>query len=169
MGSIRAQWAASGWEAGPAGYPVTDELPTPDGVGRYNHFSRADGASIYWTSGSGAHMIMGAIRAKWSEMGWERGPAGYPITDELGTPDGRGRYNHFSRGDGASIYWTNGTGAHAIYGLIRQRWAALGWETGRLRYPTSDEYGVSGGRRNDFSGGTVTFVFSSGTVQVVYR
>jgi uncharacterized protein with LGFP repeats len=49
---------------------------------------------------------------------------GYPTTDELSTPDGIGRYNHFDKA--GSIYWTPGTGAHEVYGAIRQRWSALG-------------------------------------------
>jgi outer membrane protein assembly factor BamB len=168
-GMVAEHYRAMGGPTGMLGYPITDELPTPDGLGWYNHFSRADGASIYFTNGSRAHAIYGSIRTKWAELGWELSPVGYPITDELGTPDGIGRYNHFSRADGGSIYSSPSTGSHVIYGSIRAKWASLGWENSRLRYPTSDEYAVSGGRRNDFSGGTATFVNSAGSVQVVYR
>jgi uncharacterized protein with LGFP repeats len=168
-GGIRAKWAELNWELGPLGFPTTDETPTPDGIGRYNHFSRADGGSIYSSPSTGSHAIYGGIRAKWAALNWELGPLGYPATDELPTPDGIGRYNHFSRADGASIYSSPSTGSHAIYGSIRAKWASLGWENSRLRYPTSDEYGVSVGRRNDFTGGTATFVNSANSVQVVYR
>jgi uncharacterized protein with LGFP repeats len=168
QGTIRAKWASMGWERGPQGYPITDELTTPDGVGKYNHFSRADGASIYWSPGSGgAWSIQGQIRDRWAALGWEAGPLGYPVTDELTTPDGIGRYNQFSKA--GSIYWTASTGAHGIYGLIRQRWASMGWERSSLGYPTSDEYGINGGRRNDFVHGWITFWFSNGSVQVTYR
>jgi hypothetical protein len=37
------------------------------------------------------------------------------------------------------VYWTGLTGAHEVHGLIRDRWAALGWEQGALGYPISDE------------------------------
>ncbi len=47
---IRAKWLALGAETGPLGYPITDEKSAPDGVGRYNHFSGAGGASIYWSA-----------------------------------------------------------------------------------------------------------------------
>jgi uncharacterized protein with LGFP repeats len=46
--------------------PLTDESPTPDGIGRFNHFQ---GGSIYWTPGIGAHEVHGAIRDKWASMG----------------------------------------------------------------------------------------------------
>ncbi|MGY1916833.1 DUF3152 domain-containing protein [Blastococcus sp. SYSU DS0973] len=166
-GAIRARWAETGWERGPLGYPVTGELGTPDGQGRFNHFSRPGGASIYWTADTGAHEIYGAIRTRWAETGWERGPLGYPVTGELGTPDGQGRFNHFSRPGGASIYWTADTGAHEIYGAIRTRWAETGWERGPLGYPTSGVDDVAGGSRVDFQGGYITLDSATGETEVV--
>ncbi|KAA9154184.1 choice-of-anchor D domain-containing protein [Amycolatopsis acidicola] len=163
QGAIRAKWASFGWETGPQGYPITDELTTPDGVGKYNHFSRADGASIYWAPNSGgAWSIQGQIRDRWAATGWEAGPLGYPTTDELTTPDGVGRYNHFTKS--GSIYWTPSTGPAAIYGLIRNKWASLGWERSRLGYPTTDEFGINGGRQNNFQHGWITFWYDTGAV-----
>jgi glucose/arabinose dehydrogenase len=157
-GGIRVVWAHHGWEQG-LGYPVTDETSTPDGVGRYNHFSR--GGSIYWTPSTGAHEVHGAIRGVWANTGWERG-LGYPLTDETGTPDGVGRYNHFSKG--GSIYWTPSTGAHETFGAIRTRWAALGWERSYLGYPTSGEFSIPGGRRSNFQYGFITWNATTGQV-----
>src|SRR5262249_50288444 len=123
QGAIRDKWIQLGSEGG-LGYPTTDELIAPDGVGRYNHFSRdSNAASVYWRPSTGAHAIKGAIRSQWASLGWETG-LGYPATDELTTPDGVGRCNHFSKS--ASIYWTPSTGAWALYGAIRDRWASLG-------------------------------------------
>ena len=145
-GAIREKWSQLNWEKGPLGYPTTDELTTPEGIGRYNHFSKA--GSIYWTPANGAHGIWGLIRQVWQQLGWETGPMGYPVTDELTTPDGVGRYNHFDKA--ASIYFSPGTGAHEVHGAIRARWAALGWERSYLGYPRSGEFNFDGGRRNDF-------------------
>ncbi|MFI5607232.1 PQQ-dependent sugar dehydrogenase [Amycolatopsis sp. NPDC051903] len=150
-GAIRQKWAAYGWERG-LGYPATDESTTPDGVGRYNHFT--GGASIYWTPGTGAHEIGGAIKQKWAAYGWERG-FGYPTTDESVTPNGIGRYNHFT--GNVSIYWSAATGAHNVQGEIRKRWAALGWEKSYLGLPTSDEYRYGSGYRSDFQGGYIVW------------
>ncbi|TKG69918.1 PQQ-dependent sugar dehydrogenase [Prauserella endophytica] len=159
-GEIRKKWASLGWENGPLGYPTTDETATPDGRGRYNHFSKT--GSIYWTAATGAHGIWGEIRKRWAALGWENGPLGYPTTDERVTPDGRGRYNHFSKT--GSIYWTAGTGARDIYGAIRTRWAALGWERSYLGYPTSGEFAVTGGRRNNFQHGYIQWTAATGAV-----
>ncbi|AGM10288.1 PQQ-dependent sugar dehydrogenase [Amycolatopsis keratiniphila] len=159
-GRIRVKWAALGWESGPLGYPTTDELPTPDGAGRYNHFSKK--ASIYYTVPTDARAIWGRIRVRWEALGWETGPLGYPTTDESATPDGVGRYNHFTKA--GSIYWTMATDSHAIYGAIRQRWAALGWERSYLRYPATDEFGIAIGRQSSFQSGYITWNRSTGQV-----
>lgn len=131
-GSIYSKWLQLGGLS--YGSCITDELVTPDGVGRFNHFS--DGKSIYWTSQLGSFAIYGSIRAKWASMGWERSFLGYPVTDELGTPDGIGRYNHFQNG---SIYAHPTLGTYEIHGGIREKWASLGWENSSLGYPVSDQ------------------------------
>ena len=83
------------------------------------------------------HEVHGAILEKYQELGAESSFLGYPTTDESGTPDGVGRFNHFQAG---SIYWTPSTGAHEVHGLIRDYWAANGWErNAALGYPITDE------------------------------
>jgi hypothetical protein len=168
-GAIRQHWASLGWEVGPMGYPTTDELGTPDGVGRFNHFDGSgDDASIYWTPKTGAQSVEGPLRAHWQALGWETGPLGYPTTDLQATPDGLGYYNHFAGkdGTGASIYWTFDTGAWSVQGAIRAAWAGQGWEVGPLGYPISDEYAVTGGRQNDFTGGTITWNAATGHITI---
>jgi uncharacterized protein with LGFP repeats len=159
LGAIHQTFVVLGGQ-GKLGYPITDETGTPDRVGRYNHFSN-DG-SIYWTPSTGAHAVYGAIHDRWSATGWEAGPVGYPTTNETGTPDGIGRYNHFNGSGGSSIYWTPSTGAHAIYGAIRGLWSSMGWERSWLGYPTSDEYSVPGGRQNNFQNGYIVWTASTG-------
>ena len=86
---------------------------------------------------AGAFEVHGAIREKFLSLGAEASILGYPTTDESGTPDGVGRFNHFQ---GGSIYWTPNTTAHEVHGLIRDRWASLGWERNpQLGYPIGDE------------------------------
>lgn len=158
-GLIRDRWAALGWEAGVCGYPITDESGCPDAVGRFNHFTgkNAFGASIYYTPSTGANEVHGSIREHWKALGWETGVCGYPTTNETKCPDNIGYYNHFSKN--ASIYWSPSTGAWCVGGLIRDKWASLGWERSSLGYPKSDEYTPAGTnwRRSDFQNGTITF------------
>jgi hypothetical protein len=143
-GAILAKYMQFNSESGILGYPLTDETETSDRRGRYNHF---EGGSIYWHPMTGAFEIHGAIRDKWRSMGAEN--LGYPVTDELGTGDGSGRFNHFQdvlRSVSTveqSIYWTPATGAHFIQGPLRRRWAELGWERSFLGYPIDDQGGWS--------------------------
>ncbi len=144
-GAIHDKWSALGWEN--FGYPSTDESGTPDGVGRFNHFHNLkfnSDSSIYYTPQTGAHEVHGAIRDKWSALGWEN--FGYPSTDESGTSDGVGRFNHFHNlkfNSDSSIYYTPQTGAHEVHGIIRDKWSALGWEN--FGYPSTDESGTPDG------------------------
>jgi uncharacterized protein with LGFP repeats len=133
-------------------------------VGRFNHFQNG---SIYWTQATGAWEVHGNIRNKWEALGWETGVLGYPVTDEMTTPDGIGRYNHFRKGTTeGSIYWTPTTGAWEVHGLIREKWKSLGWETSALGYPVSDEYAVTGGRESEFQKGYITYNASTGALTV---
>jgi hypothetical protein len=163
-GAIKAHYDALGGCDSFLGGPLIGETGTPDGIGRYNHF--ANHGSIYWTGAYGAWSIHGLIRDHWQALGWETSALGYPVTDETGTPDGVGRYNHFKNprlnNQGGSIYWTPALGAHEVHGAIRDFWANQGWERGPLGYPTSDEYAVSVGRRSDFEHGTITFNSTTG-------
>jgi LGFP repeat/PAN domain len=107
-GAIRDLWSSIGWERSVQGYPLTDQLITPDGIGAYNHFQNG---SIYWTPLTGAHEVHGAIRGKWSAMGWELSPLGYPVSDETDEIDGSGRFNVFEHG---TIHWRRSDGAITV-------------------------------------------------------
>ncbi|WP_138760892.1 LGFP repeat-containing protein [Modestobacter altitudinis] len=50
-GAIAEKWTSLGTLSTGFGVPTTNELTTPDRVGRYNHF--ATGSSIYWTPATG--------------------------------------------------------------------------------------------------------------------
>ena len=75
-GAIRERWLAMGREQSSIGYPLTDETPTPEGVGRFNHFQRG---SIYWHLSTGAHDVQDRIRERWAELRWEQGFLGFPV------------------------------------------------------------------------------------------
>jgi uncharacterized protein with LGFP repeats len=141
-GQIWGVYTAAG---GPAvlGAPLTDELGTPDGVGRYNHF--ANGASIYWTAATGAQLVQGQIRNLWQQTGWENGPLGYPTSGEKA--GGGGRYTSFQKG---TVFWTAAAGAVELHGSLAEEWIARGglqWAV-----PTSSTQSVAGGLAAGFSG-----------------
>ncbi|GAB2652941.1 hypothetical protein GCM10027271_08960 [Saccharopolyspora gloriosae] len=157
-GDIAARYNAVGGY-GVLGAAEFDERSTPGGEGRYNHFAGSDAtgrASIYWTPATGAQGVWGPVRTFWESKGWEIGYLGFPTKTTSVTADGAGAYNHFDGRDdaGASVYWSESTGAHSVQGEIRNAWAAQGWETGALGYPTTDELAVAdgSGRYNEFAG-----------------
>ncbi|MBC6982953.1 hypothetical protein H8B08_14490, partial [Caulobacter sp. 17J80-11] len=167
-GRIGEKYAALGAAAGPLGAPIGDEAEAAYG-GRRHLFKEG---VIYW------HPRIGEAYAVWGAIGrkhWELGGVayGYPITDERATPDGRGRYNHFRAVQAAgapesSIYWTPQTGAHAVYGLIRDAWARGGWERGALGYPTSDEFQDGKYRRSNFERGYILWAPDTGVKVVAW-
>jgi hypothetical protein len=75
--------------------PINDTTGTPDGIGSYTHFQ--NGASIYWSPDTGAHLVYGAIRTLWEQLGWEKSYLGYPLTDE--SPAGNLRRSTFEHGN----------------------------------------------------------------------
>ena len=103
LGEIRQRWARGGWENGLLGFPLVDETPTPVKAGAFNHFQ---GGSVYWSPRTGAHPVHGAIRARWSALGWENSWLGFPTSDEYAVPGGRR-----SDFEGGSITWDAATGA----------------------------------------------------------
>jgi uncharacterized protein with LGFP repeats len=148
-GFIRDKWSSMGWERSFLGYPLSDEESMADGRGRYSNFQ---GGTIFWSTQTGAHELHSEIMRKWVSVGGSRGFLGYPVTDELVTPDRRGHYAHFA---GGSIYWSPESGAHEVHGAIRDKWSALQWERGALRYPISDEIQDGVYRRSNFQHGYI--------------
>jgi uncharacterized protein with LGFP repeats len=65
-------------------------------------------STIAWSAPTGAHVVHGEIRSLWLKRGGESGELGYPISDELPTPNGRGRRGQFQFGE---IWWYPETGA----------------------------------------------------------
>lgn len=157
MTAISDKYESLGGEGGFLGRPTSEETRCPDGVGYFRHF---ESGSIYWHPASGAHEVHGAIREKWSALGWELSNLGYPVTDESGAAR-EGRFNHFM---GGSIYFTWATGACSVYGPIRDKWRELEWEHGPLGFPVSDPTQTMGGElRQRFQGGLVGWTPQNGT------
>lgn len=110
------------------------------------------GGTAYWHPDSGAHVVWGRIGSRYNELGGPSSPLGYPVTNELATPDGSGRFVHFEKG---SIYWTPEGGAHEVTGDIMNVWGKAGFETGPLGYPVANHRDIPGGVAQDFQGGTI--------------
>jgi len=101
---------------------------------------------------TGAHTLSGAILTKYLAA---KGPSAYglPTTDVVSVTGGA--YAHFS--GGRSIFWSSPTQAHLVYGPIRTKYAAVGYQKSCLGFPTSDRLSITGGFRNNFTGGNIIY------------
>ncbi|MFI5776177.1 LGFP repeat-containing protein [Nocardia sp. NPDC051570] len=147
------------------GLPLSDARPTDDG-GQFQPFERG----VFYTDPAVdhgiAHVVYGAILAKWGELGWERGYLGYPASNvyQLSTGgfaipligyfgDTPGRWSKFEHG---VIYWSEPSGAHAVSGPVYDIWSRTGYESGSYGYPIGDQYPSPGGVAQNFQRGTIT-------------
>ena len=160
-GTVRTRWVALGREAGLLGYPTEGTRCGLTDGGCGQDFQKG---SLYGTTAGGVRVMTGAVRDWWVSRRLVD-PLGYPTVDVFcGLPRG-GCGQHFQRG---SVYWSPQTGAASVTGLVRDRWAALGWEAGPLGYPTSSTVcGLArGGCRGSFQGGHLAGTAATG-VRVV--
>lgn len=130
-------WGRKGYEGGQLGYPTSDPIAVAPNVGMVQMFERG---RIFASLGRVAS-VQGLIDAKYGEYGSEQGVLGYPVHDEMGTPDKQGRFNRFDNG---MIYWHPAHGAHPIVGTVLEQWSAAGYEKGRYGYPIADPVVVDG-------------------------
>jgi uncharacterized protein with LGFP repeats len=126
---ISQKYQELGGPTGKMGEPLGNILPAFNG-GQYRQFKNG---YIFWNPNTGAHMVFGAVADKYRAMALAlrstvgHPTLGYPISDEITEysgavrPSGPGdaRVSHFQ---GGSIYWSQKTGAHAVFGLIAQRY-----------------------------------------------
>ncbi|CRK60891.1 Putative uncharacterized protein BCG_3873 [Alloactinosynnema sp. L-07] len=132
-------------------------LETSDG-GRYVTFMKwGVEVAITWHPSVGAHWFSGRVYWKWRDGGYERfGPA---VADQAAIGY-VGAAAAFTKGD--SIYFSEASGAHAISGLVRQKYWELGHTTGIAGYPTSDVTDVGdGGQFADFQNMVSIYASSS--------
>ena len=100
LGAIREHWAATGWERN-LGYPLTDEVGS--GTGRMSEFRNG---TVYWSAGTGAWFVRGALRDRFRQLGGPQGELGFPVSDEFAVPGGM--RSNFQKG---ALLWNARTGA----------------------------------------------------------
>ncbi len=108
------------------------------------------------------------IEALYRRLGGWSSWLGSPVDDVFcGLRDG-GCGRHFDNG---SVYWSPGTGARVVSGVVRDRWAAQGWENGPLGYPVTDTTALvrDGGRFAHFQGGSVYWSPATGARVLTVR
>ena len=187
-GAIHEAYVRRGGPAGALGGPLSSEVEIVQpvraggqtggtGAGEDQHsagFSTAfERGTVLWSAQTGAHVVRGALAEAFHARGGVPG-TGFPRGEEFG-PLVRGGYGQVFTG--GTLYWTPATGAHLVRdGLLMDRWARQGWETGELGYPVSEQFGEEGyaPRWQHFQGGSVYFakpstVVVKGAIREAYR
>lgn len=101
------------------GRPLTPRRKVPNTQGREIVSQDFEGGTIVRSPESGAHLVRGAIRAKWlsPELGGPAGRMGMPLTEEYA--DGAGAQkiivSDFEHG---SIWYTDAGGAQVMFGIV---------------------------------------------------
>lgn len=104
--------------------------------------------------------LSGPVLAKYNEVGGATSPLGPSTGNQEEVGDGE-----VAEFEGGIIAWNPDTGAHIVWGEIRNAWEEAGGAEGDLGFPVSDERPIDGGFQSDFENGSITFV--NGQIEVM--
>ena len=162
-GAIRDEWGAWGRVNGLGG-PVTEERCGLVRGGCSQVFGKG---TVWWSSASGAKAVRYALADEYAAQGAQGGRLGYPVANEGCGKRNGGCSQEFQ---GGTELWSGATGAHTVYGALRDAYRAQGWESGRLGYPIANE-GCGkrdGGCSQQFQGGTLFWSPATGAHATFY-
>lgn len=124
-GPILDKYRTERYDEGKLGWPVTDyACGLQPGNACRQHFDGSGGSVVYWTTSTGAHKVIGAIRDYYASTGWQNShpdpaspvTAGYPTGDEYISPYSGHYEQNFERGrieyyQGSACWWVLGSDA----------------------------------------------------------
>ena len=150
-GDLLTAYLAAGGPAGSLGYAVSDA-----GAGGTQRFE--NGAAL---AGSPVFVVAEPVLTKWAALGYEPGLAG-PPTGNAAPFSSLSAYNGvaqpFAKGVIFAIASGNRAGqAYLVSGPILVRYGALGGPNGSFGVPISDEFSISGMRRQNFEDGYLDY------------
>lgn len=134
---------------------ITDEFDVTGATGKGRQEDFRDGQGFWKEGDKDAYALYGDIVALYDKLNGPAGWLGFPKSNEIGSPDGKGRFVFFENG---AIYWRLDLKGHAIPTSIFEEWRKSDFETGKLGYPTEDVKNIEGGISQKFEHGTITVV-----------
>ncbi|WP_422759325.1 GDSL-type esterase/lipase family protein [Paenarthrobacter sp. C1] len=127
-GAIGSLWAQTGREAGPLGYPITEETRAGEGV-----FQRFEHGTIFHSPATGTYATTsGDIQNRFVAGGGAEGELGFPTSSKI--PFAGGYVQSFAKGN---IIWGPGVGAKVLGHGTYQKWLA---NPGQFGWALSDEW-----------------------------
>lgn len=151
--------ASAGWRPYAGASPHTDHV--------HISLSRPGGAkntSFWGATPVGVSPTSSPVKAKWTQLGGSSGVLGSPVGGEYTVKGGKAQDYA-----GGRIYYSESTGAAAVYGAILGRYDKLRGPGGPLGLPVADEgsvVGVSRARASLFVGGRIYWSPTTGVGSV---
>jgi uncharacterized protein with LGFP repeats len=161
-GGIGVAYRRAGGESSSLGLPITGEIAGPVSGSRMNRFEHG---AIVWSATTGAHMLRGSIADSYFGQSLF-GAVGLPIAGQRSGGVAGSLVQDFQRG---KMYASAATGAHAVWGGILMKYAAMGAERSAAGLPTSSEVsaGPPGTRKNTFANGAIYWSSTTGARDVL--
>ena len=153
-GGIRERWAQTGYQAGTLGFPITGE--NWDGRGWWQGYQNG---AIIGTPSTGFWESINPIRERWAQTGYQNGFMGYPTGPVVVTVDKSASWQQYEHG---VFIWGKDTGTWESKGGIRDYWAKMGYQTGKLGFPTSPEMWNGRGWWQGYQNGAIIGTPSTG-------
>jgi len=107
-GGVRTRWSQLGFENGRMGYPVG---PVACGLKNSGCFQSYQNGAIVGNPTTGYWESVGAIRTRWSQLGFENGRMGYPVGGEAYSTSTKRTSQRYEKG---TIFWTSQSGAWTL-------------------------------------------------------
>ena len=128
--AMQKRYVALGSQASPLGASIGPEEHGHDGT-----FQRYVHGRMYHFERTGTHFLLGDLAHKYVALGEASSPLGLPTSDTRPNAGSGGRHNTFQHG---SIYASDRTGTHAVWGHVFTKWSAAGLAAGSLGLPLTD-------------------------------
>ncbi|MFP5373057.1 MAG: hypothetical protein ACLGI3_20260 [Actinomycetes bacterium] len=160
-GEVRNRYERADAASAALGFPIADQGAVTGGQA-----AAFQAGSIYWSAGTGAHVVRGEVRSAWWARGGITGPLGYPTADTAATPGLDGVSGQVGRFAGGALLWSRATEGRVLSGAVLAEFDASGGAE-VLGFPVADQGAVTGGQAAALQAGSI--YWSSGTGAHVVR
>lgn len=158
-GTFNNAYKTAKYEKGYLGYPTSEikKFKYRSG-GTYQNFEKG---MITYSKQTGAQVMTTTMLTKWKSLKWERSVAKLPTKSmSCGLKDG-GCYQQF---EGGKLHWSKKSGVHFTKdkAAIQNAWVKAKGTSGKLGYPTTEEFKSGSKIRQNFTGGYITYTKKTG-------
>ncbi|WP_210509010.1 LGFP repeat-containing protein [Naasia sp. SYSU D00057] len=130
--AVRAVWAGLRYQDGWLGYPAGDQECDAESGACYQPFEHG---FVVGTPGTGLFATSDAFWDEWAAWGFDLGDLGLPLGN---TNCGLKAGGCYQRYQGGWMFSSTPGGFRVLWDEIRTAWGAVGFENGKLGYPTGD-------------------------------